>query len=220
LLIVFDFDGVICDSAFEAFRMALTTAGEISNPFIETSDILYPKFYEKRIAVGPAWNYYYVMQELLNNKWVPWIESDSSEKFAKKFFETRRKAQQSKKDWLYLNPLYDNIVEILSPHTITILTNKNRDSVEELLIHNKISFDGIISMPEHKRFKNKTDLMNYYYRDETVKFIDDHLGIITDVRSRAMFNVDARHASWGYTKDKIPGISLNMSDLEDWLINV
>ena len=215
-----DFDGVICDSAFEAFRMALTTVGEISHPFSEASDCLYSEFYEKRISVGPAWNYYYVMQELLNNKWAPWVENKASEQFVEKFFEVRRKAQQKKQKWLSLNPVYDNIVEILSPHTVTILTNKSRDPVEKLLIYNKISYDYIISMPEHKRFKNKTDLMNHYYRDQNVKFIDDHIGIITDVRSRAMFNVDARHASWGYTKDKIPAISLELKDLGNWLTNV
>ena len=75
-------------------------------------------------------------------------------------------------------------------------------------------------MPEQVRFKNKADLMNHYFRNEMVKFIDDHTRIVTDVRSRAIFNVDARHASWGYTKEHIAGISLEMHELESWLKNV
>jgi phosphoglycolate phosphatase-like HAD superfamily hydrolase len=220
MAIVFDFDGVICDTAFEAFRIALTTTGKIENPFSKEYDHLYQEFYSRRIHVGPAWNYYYVMQEMLNNVWEPWRDNNSSQNFSKDFFCVREEAQKNNIEWLKLNPIYDHIAQIISPHIITILTNKNKSPVEKLLKYYDIKFSEVISMPENVKFKSKVDLLNYKFKGQNIKFIDDHFGIVADVRSRATIKIDARHASWGYTKDKVPGLSLEMEDLKEWLKDV
>lgn len=220
MILLFDFDGVICDSAFEAFRIALTTAGCIQDPFVSDCDHLYEKFLEKRTSVGPAWNYHYVMDELIHNKWHPWKNNKLSNAFARSFFSVRKQAQKNQKEWISLNPFYPKISEILTNHTISVLTNKNKAPVEMLLDYHGIRYDTIISMPEQHVYQNKCDLMNDYFRGEQIKFIDDHIGIVSDVISRTKLDIDVKHASWGYTKKNIEGITITMAELENWLINV
>lgn len=216
-LTLFDFDGVICDSAFEAFRIMLTTIGKINNPFSDKYDFKYNDFYKKRMAVGPAWNYYYVALELFDNKWEPWIESEKTIKFSEDFFNCRRQAQEKTQDWLLLNPLYPGISNLLLGKDISILTNKNYEPVCQILDANKIQYDKVYSMQDNVYFKSKVDFMNATFSDKKIKFIDDHLDIVSDVIGRAIFEVDARHATWGYTDRFLDGISLEFKRLENWL---
>ena len=221
--IYLDFDGVICDSAFEAFRISLSVFGAIADPFDNTHDSLYPEFLKKRCYVGPAWNYHFVCQELLYNKWEAWTLNGDAECFQLKFFDMRSSARASNFErWLQLHQFYSEVISVLkaSDVKLSILTNKDREPVETLLRFNDIRWQTVYSMTEFKEFKTKSIFFKTKYPiDNTtnrVKFIDDSYEIASDVVSKCD-NVDVVQANWGYASRLIPGKNINLDEFGGWL---
>lgn len=216
-IIVLDFDGVICDSAFEAFRIAMYTAGAIKSAFDSSRDELYQNFYELRAYVGPAWNYYYVTKEILHGEKYAWHLNNEVELFEKNFFACRADAQSNKLAWLKLNPVYPKIREILSEFSYDILTNKNTEAVVEILNYHEFQYDNVFSMPEMKQFNSKVDFLNHRYRGYSVNFVDDHIDTVQIAREKSEINLSLAHAGWGYGNSSLD-ITIEIDEFRDWLV--
>ena len=87
--LILDFDGVVCDSAFEAFRIMLVAAGNTDSPLDPTFDDIYKDFARLRPRVSPAWNYYYVAEEILRDNVIEWSYTEPAALFERRFLETR-----------------------------------------------------------------------------------------------------------------------------------
>jgi len=213
-----DFDGVICDSAFEAFRIGLVVSGGVSDPMDNKLDDLYLDFLKKRADVGPAWNYLYVFQELLNDEWSHWDKTNTALDFQKKFFEVRAKFKTSSElDWLKLHKFYDDVVVAMNDSDIelNILTNKNKDPVKRLVDLVGLNIRNIYSMPEMENISSKADFLSGVSGE--LKFIDDHPGIVREVISATNISVDSKQASWGYCNEIVAGHAISIDKFGEWL---
>lgn len=186
-----DFDGVICDSAREAFTV-LSRIGKLKK-----TEENYKYFYQLRKKVGPAWNYYYVLRELKGKKKEEWIESIDSKKFQKEFFKTRDEvSKEMGQKYFELSNFYKNYEILNNIESIIILTNKNKIAVQELIDRSKLkNVIDIISMPE-SGFNEKFE---YLKIKKKCFFIDDHYGTIEKV-TRNCPNVTSYQAAWGYSE--------------------
>ena len=215
--IVFDFDGVICDSAFEAFRIALSAERIIDNAFDPSMDHYYDEFLLKRSSVGPAWNYKFVLAEIFSNKWAPWVCDHEALDFQTRFFAERASAKSENYDnWIAMHRFYKEVEYAIRKaigHLI-ILSNKNSDAIDDLLRFNNINNFTIYSMSEMAGFQCKVEFLKSRF-SKNVKFIDDHHDIIRTAIAADLNN--ARFARWGYSSEYIEQHSLNLSQLEEWL---
>lgn len=221
---VFDFDGVIFDTAFEAFRIACTSNNLIDNPFSSDLDSLYPEFMSMRPYVGPAWNYYFVLENIIKGKnicYSDWKYSSACDSFQKAFFSTRNYwSAKEKEQWLNLQKPYSEIADILQRINIepVILTNKNKESVLELLENEDIAFRKIISMTQFSTEKTKGDVLNDEELFDSVFFIDDHYDSVIDaVKKNKNPKRIIKYASWGYGLSHSNREKISISELEKCL---
>lgn len=202
-----DFDGVFVDSAFEAFRIMLASAGEIDSPADNDKDFLYKKFYNYRPYVGPAWNYKCVLKTILNNTdfVIPNQLTNEIKQFEINFFETRKKFKETNYNkWILLHKCYP-FAEIFrnklstSKYKFIFLTNKNSDAVRDILrsmlppLHNL----DIISTTRYDSNMSKGDILSSLGTEEFI-FIDDIIRICEDVQTKHP-NSMVINANWGYS---------------------
>ncbi|MDA9562023.1 HAD family hydrolase [Gammaproteobacteria bacterium] len=218
--LVFDFDGVIFDTAFEAFRIACASTKLIDDPFSLDLDNLYPEFMLFRPYVGPAWNYYYVLENIIKNKNIShldWNYSSSCNSFEKEFFLTRKHwSVKEREKWLNLQKPYTEVINILQRQNIKpiILTNKNKESVVELLENENIAFEKVISMTQFPQEKTKGDVLNEELSD-SLFFIDDHYPTIADavIKNKNPKRV-IKYANWGYGSSDCCRHNISLTELE------
>jgi FMN phosphatase YigB (HAD superfamily) len=211
----FDFDGVICDSSFEAFRILLYSSNLIDTPLSNAHDEKYEKFLELRSKVGPAWNYYYVSKELLSTDTISWVLNAPALKYQNLFFKNRSEfIKTNYAQWIKLHTIYENIEIILKKiDNIIILTNKPSNPVIHILEHfglfNYVS--KIISLPETK-YQSKLDFFQNC-GDVSGIFIDDHLETALTCHKFLHPKILSLHANWGYHKGSISDKSISMKEL-------
>lgn len=219
---VFDFDGVIFDTSFEAFRIACTATKLIDNPFSSDLDNLYSEFMMLRPYVGPAWNYYYVIENIIKKKnscYLDWNYSSACKSFEKDFFKTRKYwSAKEKEKWLNLQKPYFEVIDILERQNIkpVILTNKNKEAVVELLENENIAYRKVISMTDFSREKTKGDVLNEELSDY-IFFIDDHYPTIVDVviKNNKPTKRVIKYATWGYGLSESDRYNVSISELEN-----
>lgn len=217
--IVLDFDGVICDSAFEAFRLALFTRSLLSDPSDESLDDLYPSFLRWRSSVGPAWNYHFVLNEMIDNVWSSWELTEEAIDFQKAFFANRYKfLNNNRKQWLDMNPFYDTVLQVLQStrQEIVILTNKNSQPVRDLLRYKGLFHFPVFSMDEMPHFECKSRFLNLF-GSRRVKFLDDNVDIVRAANARTQDNVEAFLASWGYCAEENSLRNVEILNFGSWL---
>lgn len=222
--IILDFDGVICDSAFEAFRVASCSVGNIPSIFDDRYDFRYLDFLKKRPIVGPAWNYFFVLQELDGSESKPWEKNSDATAFETKFFETRRAGRdENSAEWLRLHRFYEDIVHNLRrlDEPFDILTNKNSDAVIKLTEQEKLNARTVYSMAEMPNYYRKADFIYEIAKSEPVKFLDDHVKTVTEVNNMAFSyknRVDANVANWGYVGTDSCDFGINRGEFWEWLM--
>ena len=201
---IFDFDGVICDSAFEAFRIGATVAKLIHDPNDPSVDSLYTRFLKYRSKVGPAWNYYYVFQDIEKLSEVSsahWTYNEKVSSFENEFFDTRRKFQEDDfSSWLSLHKSYDIVTAAIKKLNIkpVILTNKNYDPVSQLMTNYALEYDAILSTTDFSKDMRKIDIINEHLPNAKF-FIDDHLETIEACQAHKLSDeLIIKYAVWGY----------------------
>lgn len=206
-----DFDGVFIDSAFEAFRIALSTANQISDPLDNSKDILYKSFLKYRPYVGPAWNYKCVLDTILHSKsfLIPREVNEEINDFERKFFNTRKFFKEINfNSWISLHKTYkfsNMFLEHLkkdTDHEFIFFTNKNSDAVKSILkvLLPPLHTYKIISTTNFDNNMSKGDILLSIEKDNFI-LIDDIVRICEDVQNKNP-NAIVLNADWGYsTKD-------------------
>ena len=217
-VIVFDFDGVLCDSIKECMIVSynaywnneVNVTDEIS---LESSNY----FYRYRSLVRPAGEYFIIWESYYNNRdfkdasYDEMVMEYSSQIsiFQKMFFVFRKILKKDLSYWLSLHTPYPNTLEYFNNHKspVYILTNKDRDSVEIIATQHgyRQRIKGIYSSDISS---DKNFLMNKLvagHHDTLGKshfyFIDDHIHNLRDVCTDENQNVTGILAKWGYSSN-------------------
>ena len=219
-MIYLDFDGVICDSAKEAFYISLVTSRKIENIHDKRFEYLYPRYLELRNKVTHAWTYYYVLESMFSEtvKYEEWLFNSQVEEFERRFFETRQKIKDTQyDDWIKLHTFYEPVLQKLRGirSAFIILTNKDAGAVSELCKLNDILPLEIISMASMDKSLKKIDIIKKRLPvNGSARFLDDNYETV--VESKCLAAVQVNQAAWGYADkfDKDSMISLNQ--FNDW----
>lgn len=225
--LVFDFDGVICDSIKECYFTAFHLYYKIND--IKSFSIFYKKNFLKlkklRVFVKSGLDYFvaiYILDKKLIIKNKKDFESakvilDISENKINKLFYRYRKEFVKKNYilWIAMNPLYKGLkkilIKLIKENILYVLTYKNKESVLDILNHNKIFIqkENVISLPYTKSKKM------FFKKNNKYIFIDDNISNLLDIDT---INVKKYLAKWGYNsnseislakKNKINILSIN-----------
>lgn len=212
--IVLDFDGVLFDTAYEAYVVSCLAYQEVCGTSIE---IEYSQFLEYRYLVGPAWNYKYVIdflshrslenpKKLINN-----AEKEDFFTFENAFFSTRERLKKDNFfDWVALNKPFDFFFYMKKNlsifENVYIVSTKDKESILDILYFNGfcISQDRVFGANDFNEYKTKGNLIlsKVDNANDGIIFIDDmkkHLDSLLSIDSICL----KIQPSWGYidTKD-------------------
>jgi CMP-N-acetylneuraminic acid synthetase/phosphoglycolate phosphatase-like HAD superfamily hydrolase len=211
-VIFLDFDGVVVDSATEAYAMAMLTTGKIKmlSELDLTSDHAI-RFLVQRCHIGPAWNYHYLLKAIDDDKdesfaaLLPNEAGKDAKRFQEQFFATRQVIRNHFWDqWLGLNKLYEGaakLINIINENiNVVIVTTKDEATVQALLIKYGTTREvQIYDSKTYEEFGCKSFFMDDYIKKNSIKrslFIDDsksHLDKCSWVEG-----LNTLQAQWGY----------------------
>ena len=234
-MLFLDFDGVLVNSAFEAFRMLLTTKGEIKNPSESHKDELFKKFNELRPFVGAAWNYFYVFESITKNIAFDLPNSPTAEdvSFEESFFNTRNYFKfKNLLEWINLHKTYPFSLELpliieqgfILSNQILIITHKDAGAVKALIRQfiPALSNTKILSLTDFDYSTTKKDIIINYMDNKSVNyFIDDSINICQDTMNNIKSSELRTYlADWGYsTSDQRAKSNCNMVSCKE-IINI
>lgn len=217
-IIFLDFDGVLFNTAKEAYAVAMISTkryDKIEN--IDFSSKHYQDFLKYRYLVLPAWNYKYILELLDSNNHVNFEDSynllckKTSKSdyidFENSFFKTRQYLKKLNfKKWLNMNesyPFLDLIKEYLIEKNdkFIIVTIKDKETVQKLLEINGIEFkrENIYDKDDFEKHKNKATIISDFinkYSIGSAMFIDDSMEHLSNCRN--IKNLKLYQANWGY----------------------
>jgi len=240
-ILALDFDGVICNSIDECLLVsyyAYTNTSDLSFDFSEINSNYKKQFRKYRYLVGPAHQFYYLWEIIINNNEnIPEIfnKINSNKKleegFSNKFYTIRKELiNDNYQRWIRLNPFYDDLFLILKENIdlndLYIVTSKDLISVNKLLISNSIYIDiehifsRELSFSKVKLFKLLNDKYQIPYNN--IIFVDDKISHLIEVKS---LGVHCYLSMWGYIGPESVEIAnynnistILLSDLSDKLI--
>ena len=190
--IFFDFDGVFVDSAPEAYATALISVGKVSSlSEVDLDSNHAKKFMAQRYLIGPAWNYFYLLDAIDKGFddefeiYLPSQPSKNATSFMKTFFETRAKLRKNEWDhWLTFNQKYDGVDELLSileeNESSCIVTTKDKETVSALLALYGLNRNvDIYDNKDYEEYGGKSYLINKIMSDPRGKnFINPQPSIL------------------------------------------
>ncbi len=206
-ILFLDFDGVLFDTVDEAYQVCINTSMFKGNNFTVQDLELFKKY---RFLVGPAWNYYFIMNSIINNEQLSdtykFVKTDDAMEFEFDFFSTRKRIKDDNYvTWLKFNKKYyflDNLVEILDKNIkVYIITTKDKATVVDLLKSENITFiksENILGKDSFNQYGTKKEIiLNILKNKEYIAiFIDDlseHLFPCESIKSLILIQ-----ANWGY----------------------
>jgi CMP-N-acetylneuraminic acid synthetase/phosphoglycolate phosphatase-like HAD superfamily hydrolase len=211
-VIFLDFDGVIVDSAKEAYAMAMLSTGRIKTlSELDLNSEHATRFLNQRCHIGPAWNYHYLLKSIdedkdnLFSELLPNEAGKNAKKFQEHFFATRQVIRNHFWDqWLALNELYkgsDAIIDLINQYTnIVIVTTKDAPSVKALLEKYGATREVIIyDAKAYEDFGCKSLFIDDYIKSNFIKtslFIDDSNSHLE--KCNWVENLKTVQAKWGY----------------------
>jgi phosphoglycolate phosphatase-like HAD superfamily hydrolase len=219
MLLILDFDGVICNSIYECWCTTIETYNifvkgrENNNTIPETDEAVKKLFYQYRFCVRPPGEFF-VLLSLIKEyggvddiKFVERRETQSLEieEFGKLFFEIRNKNRKNHlKRWLQLHTPSVDFLEFWNKwgneKRIYIATNKDLESVMLLLreweisIRREMVFSKEIS--NDKRYLLSSILVHEKVQPENALFVDDHIYTLIEAKH---LGLKMGLALWGYT---------------------
>jgi len=209
-----DFDGVIVDSALEAYAIAMITTERMTSlAGLDASSEHFKRFLTQRCHIGPAWNYYYLLNcldEGLDSEFASILPNEAgfeAKRFQEQFFATRTVIRNTMREqWLVLNRLYEGserFIELINNNSnISILTSKDQASVKELLDKYGLKRDiDIYDTKEYDEYGCKSFFIDAYIKENDIKkalFVDDLDAHIK--KSAWVNNLSVIQATWGYVQ--------------------
>jgi CMP-N-acetylneuraminic acid synthetase/phosphoglycolate phosphatase-like HAD superfamily hydrolase len=231
-IIFLDFDGVIVDSAKEAYAMALLSTGRIKTlSELDLESDHAKRFLNQRCHIGPAWNYYYLLKAIDENKdelfseLLPNGAGKEAKKFQEHFFATRQVIRNHFWDeWLALNELYEGsraFIDLINQNNnIVIVTTKDAPSVKALL--GKYGTDREVTIYDAKAYEDfgcKSLFIDDYIKSNCIKkslFIDDSMSHLE--KCNWVENLNTIQAKWGYLPQE--DYSDNKEEVIDLIVSV
>jgi CMP-N-acetylneuraminic acid synthetase/phosphoglycolate phosphatase-like HAD superfamily hydrolase len=211
-IIFLDFDGVIVDSAKEAYAMAMLTTGRIRTlSELDLSSEHASRFLKQRCHIGPAWNYYYLLKSIDEDKDLVFLDllpneaGKDAKKFQEQFFATRQVIRNHFwDDWLGLNEIYKGsnvFIDLINENSnIVIVTTKDSPTVKVLL--EKYGVEREITIYDAKAYEDfgcKSLFIDDYIKRNYIKtslFIDDSISHLN--KCNWVENLNTIQAKWGY----------------------
>lgn len=198
-----DFDGVLFNSAFEAFTVAnRAVAGETGY----RDDVAYEEFLEFRGYVTDAWQYNRLYSKRLAVKAsaVPTLQPVEEDwEFSKKFFEMRKVLMQDP-EWPKVMPPYD-FFYLLKPYIVAhpdrfaILSTRNVQSIVEALRFHQADVLPVFGQEDIRRAGNKLGVakeQGWLDRGKwLIVYIDDMNSHLEPFEGHIHLPL---HADWGY----------------------
>jgi CMP-N-acetylneuraminic acid synthetase/phosphoglycolate phosphatase-like HAD superfamily hydrolase len=210
--VFFDFDGVMFDTAKEAYAISLITSGKAHNlNDIDLESKHANKFMSQRYLIGPAWNYFYLLDAIDKgihdqfNNYLPGQPSQKAMAFMQKFFDVRAQLRTNDwNNWLSFNCKYDGVDEMLNilnaNENTCIVTTKDKATVDALLKFNGVSRNvDIYDAKDYEEYGCKSYLIDKIITSKNIKnaiFVDDsrkHLDACKWIK-----NIQLIQAKWGY----------------------
>lgn len=215
--IFLDFDGVILDTATEAYAVAMLVWNEsLTIDKINFNDDFALRFKSLRHLVGPAWNYYYVLQAIVNDRDGYFLEilpkeiSEEAKKFEIEYFATRKILRTHMREgWLKLNKPYastQKFIDIINLYeNVGIITTKDEQTVRDLLELNGVNRKlNIFDKAAYEKHGSKGRFIDQYARDKKIArmlFVDDSTEHLKSCQ--LIPHLQCLHARWGYVEARL-----------------
>lgn len=226
-LLFLDFDGVLFDTAVEAFHVSFKVYfGCDYNPSVNRN--IFDLFKQNRYLVAPAWHYFYLLQAIeLNISSGTDIKSQfrssivGSDKiqygeFESSFFKYRKFLRENTfEHWISLHdkyPFFDYVKSLLTsdqPITCYILSTKDEETIKIVLMDNGVDIPAvrILGKSAFDNYGNKANVIKSIMADydgcEAI-FIDDsveHLEGCKEINQLTTIQND-----WGYIDPEVNNI--------------
>ena len=223
--IFLDFDGVLFDTVREAYAVAMIALGRFDRLIdVDFDTIHFENFSQFRYLIGPAWNYYYLIQSIDRQIEEPtidveiefkkflemWVEREV-QPFRENFFQTRIRLRVKERErWSSLISPYNflgNIRKLLGEFRkcFFLVTTRDRESVLDILqLYDLQLIDSnIFAKNEYTVHNSKLNIIRDLIKKRKIEesvFIDDledHLVLCETIQS-----LTTLQAKWGYVVPK------------------
>jgi hypothetical protein len=219
--IFLDFDGVLFDTVREAYAVTMIALGRFDRLVDVDFDTSHFKNFSRfRYLIGPAWNYYYLVQSIDRQIEEPtidieiefkkflemWVEREI-QPFGENFFQTRiRLRVKEREQWSSLILPYDFLENIRKlsrefRRRFFLVTTRDRESVLDILklYDLQIIDSNIFAKNEYTVHISKLSIIRDLIKERQIEesvFIDDleeHF-----MSSEAIQSLTTLQAKWGY----------------------
>lgn len=239
-LLFLDFDGVLFDTAVEAFHVGFKVYFGLAYDPVLHSEIFH-LFKKNRFLVGPAWHYFYLFKAIeqylsrginVRNGFLELKLQASKDKYSQ--FETSffayRKTLREKDfgNWIKLNakyPFFEYFKEFLACNrsVITyILSTKDEETINRILVFNDVDFpiELILGKNTFELHSTKAAIIKMIMNEHqgcSAIFIDDsweHLQGCKGIR-----DLETIQNNWGYI-DPLVGNAQSLNQIIEILGNI
>ncbi len=216
-VVFLDFDGVIFDSAKEAYAISMLSTQRVKKiAELDFNGQHAKKFFSQRYLIGPAWNYHYLLSAIDEGKdgyfekFLPEEPGCDAKDFQSAFFATRQVIRNNYWDeWVKFNTLYEGaqaFIDLINEHSnVVIVTTKDAPTVRALLDANGLRRNvDIYDTQSYQEYGCKSYFMDDYIKKNKINkaiFVDDsskHLSKCSWVE-----NLITIQAKWGYVSPEI-----------------
>lgn len=211
---VLDFDGVLFNSAFEAYTVANKTVHGREG---YRQDVTYEEFLAFRAVVTDAWQYnrlYSIDHSLPGSALHGFQPEEMDWAFARDFFESR-KLLMSDADWPKVMPPYDFFL-LLKPYLLScperfaILSTRNVASIREAMAFHDADVVQVFGQEDIRRLGSKLAVArSQHWLDRgkyLVVYVDDMNSHLEPFEGEIHLPL---HADWGYDRGTPGSLSAN-----------
>jgi len=211
---VLDFDGVLFNSAYEAYSVAnLAVSGRPEY----RQDVTYEEFLSFRRFVTDAWqfNRLYSCEHSIPSSMVRGLQPFSADfEFARIFFDARKK-MMAESEWLKVMPPYDFFM-VLKPLLLkwskyfAVLSTRNVDSMRQVLAFHGADVVQVFGQEDIRRLGSKLAIakeQRWLDRDKwLIVYVDDMISHLEPFEGQIDLPL---HADWGYGFEAPGSLSAN-----------
>lgn len=211
---VLDFDGVLFNSAFEAFTVANhATHGRDGY----RQDIVYEEFLAFRSVVTDAWQYnrlYAIGRGVPAHALRDVVPDEDDWAFARDFFEARQIIMRDR-DWPKVMPPYDFFfllkpLLLRFPERFAILSTRNTASIREAIAFHGVDALEVFGQEDIRRLGSKLAVaQNQHWLDRgkfLIVYVDDMNSHLEPFEGHIHLPL---HADWGYDRGTPGSLSAN-----------
>ncbi|MCC6278382.1 MAG: HAD family hydrolase [Oligoflexia bacterium] len=234
---IFDFDGVLFESARECFAVAVNTARlpkwkSLINIDTLSDEDLAPRFLEKRYFVGPPWQYAVLLKLLAkaqlpetSHEFLKVAEKYQSEfiDFSDDYYKTRERLSLNSSHWTQNVRAFEKplqlFLKLVNQDRAWILSSRDESSIHRIfdaVVGIKLDPGLIIPKPPHgqtKAMRLQETAKRTGLEPNEILFIDDYVHHLAPAQE---LGFDVALSTWGYLgeEDRREALALNIPQLK------